>query len=312
MAGYWLLILLLPAFFTHKNLRKNTLLLAVAVCLLAGPALYARLQSLEELVRLTVIDVGQGQSILVTWQGKERGRALIDGGGFATGDFDIGRQVVTPVLTENAPARLDWIINSHSDAGHLQGLLFPLASFSVAHVAFGSHEPEKRTKTMGKRDAIIRSRHMTPQTVRAADTIFLSQHLSLKVLHPDETRGKSSNDNALVLRLMRDGKPLEIICGDVERKGLKELLESGEDCTAAVLIVPHHGSAGSFSPEFYDAVNPKLAVASCGYANTWHFPADRIRDALRERNIPLLTTADQGQIRITWKNGSMEVETARR
>ena len=311
MAGYWLLLLLLPSFFMRKNLRKNTLLGIAALCLMAAPVLYAQVQSREALVRLTVIDVGQGQSVLITWQGEEKGRALIDGGGFATGDFDIGKQVVTPVLTKNTPANLDWIINSHPDADHLQGLLFPLSSFSVGHVVSDPHAPEKRTKTLEKRDAILRRRNLGLQTAFAGDVLSLSRHLSLEVLHPGETPGNSSNDNALVLRLMLNGKPLALICGDVEKRGLKELLRSGANLDAEVLILPHHGSAGSFSPGFYDAVRPRLAVASCGYANTWHFPADIIRDALREKNIPLLTTADQGQIRITWKDEKIKIETAR-
>lgn len=311
MAGYWLLLLLLPAFFMRKNLRKNVALLAAALCLMAGPALHAHIKAQEELVRMTVIDVGQGQSILITWQGAERGRALIDGGGFATDSFDVGRQVVTPVLTGGAMARLDWIINSHPDADHLQGLLFPLSSFSVGHAVSAPYEPEQKTGVVERRDAVLQRRAIAPRTVRAGDTVTLAKHLTLEVLHPGEVPGKSPNDNALVLRLTLNGNPLALICGDVEKKGLKELLDSRQPLKAGVLILPHHGSASSFSPELYDAVRPQLAVASCGYANTWHFPADKIKDALKERSIPLLTTADQGQIRITWKNGVMHVGTAR-
>lgn len=311
MAGFWLLLALVPAVYMRKSPRKNAVLFAVALCLMAGPALRVLHQSEDDLVRLTAIDVGQGQSILITWQGKEKGRALIDGGGFAAGDFDIGRQVITPVLTRETLPRLDWIINSHPDADHLQGLLFPLASFSVKHAAASPTEPKKKTRTVAAWENTLRRRNIPLRTLRAGDSIPLAASLALDVLHPGETPGKSANDNALVLRLMKDGKPLALICGDVEKTALHELLAREADIAADVLVLPHHGSASGFSPELYDAVRPKLAVASCGYANAWHFPADEIRDALRIRHIPLLTTADDGQINITWKNGGMAAKSAR-
>ncbi|CAK7028941.1 MAG: hypothetical protein DELT_02698 [Desulfovibrio sp.] len=333
MAGYWLLILLLPALLLRKNIRKTTALAATALCLMAFPPVKAYLDAQNDRISLTVLDVGQGQSVLVTWQGqgRKKGRALIDGGGFGTGSFDVGRQIVTPVLTANALPRLDLVVNSHPDADHLQGLLFPLTAFSVKEVALGpentrpakthpakahpgkTHPDGQRTttKTAAQRDTILQQRGITPRTVRAGETLTLSSDLVLEVLHPGETTGKSSNDNALVLRLTLRGEPLALICGDIEKRGVRELLQTKAALDADVLIVPHHGSAGSFSPPLYDAVKPKLAVASCGYANSWHFPAENVREALRERNVPLLTTADHGQITVTWEKGVMTVRTAR-
>jgi len=312
MAGYWALLLLLPVACTARVLsRRALILLSAGLILAAGPSLHAAIAARRDMVSLKLLDVGQGQAVLIAWQGKNaNGRMLVDGGGFASGTFDVGRQIVTPVLTANAAPRLDWIVNSHSDADHLQGLLFPLAAFRIGNAAFGPDPGQKKTRIVARRDAILERRGIMPRLWRAGDAVTLAPGLVLEVLHPGNDPGLSHNNSALVLRLVRDGKPLALICGDVEKQGIARMLERGPRLEADVLILPHHGSGGSFSPKLYDAVKPKLALAACGYANTWHFPARAVREGLASRRIPLLTTADKGQITVTWKNG-MRVETAR-
>lgn len=312
MAGYWTLLLLVPVAYTARALsRRALLLLSAGLILAAGPSLHAAIAARRDMVSLKLLDVGQGQAVLVTWQGKNaKGRMLVDGGGFASGAFDVGRQVVTPVLTANAAPRLDWIVNSHPDADHLQGLLFPLAAFRIGNAAFAPDPGQKRTQIVVRRDAILERRGIMPRLWRAGDAVTLAPGLVLEVLHPGNDPGLSRNNSALVLRLVRDGRPLALICGDVEKQGIARMLERGPRLEADVLILPHHGSGGSFSPKLYDAVKPKLALAACGYANPWHFPARTVREGLASRRIPLLTTADKGQITVTWENG-MRVETAR-
>lgn len=316
MAGYWLLLLLIPMALTARAVTSKLLgTLALGLTLLVAPSLWAAFAAREDMVALQLLDVGQGQSVLISWQGKRgSGRALIDGGGFVSDSFDVGRQVITPALTDNKLPRLDWLINTHPDADHLQGLLFPLAEFQLANVAFGPAEPAKRTQTMERRDAILEQRNITPAVIRAGDAISLAPGLVLEVLHPGEDAEKmSANNAALVLRLVANGKPLALICGDLESEGLRSLLKRQVPLEAEVLILPHHGSAGSHSPALYDAVKPKLALAACGYANQWRFPAATIRDSLKQRGIPLETTADRGQIAVTWKeNAPMRTTFARK
>ncbi|SBW05602.1 ComEC/Rec2-related domain protein [uncultured delta proteobacterium] len=312
-AGYWLLLLLLPAVAPARAFsRRALLLLCLGLGLAAGPSLYPMLAGRRDSVQLTLIDVGQGQSVAVSWRSEgARGRLLLDGGGFASPFFDTGRQVVSPVLTDNKAPRLDWIVNSHPDTDHLQGLLFPMDAFMLGRVASGQNlgqdmgqDPEsaaKPTLAVRRRDAILRRRGITPEVWQAGDVITLAPDLSLQVLHPaPDGQALSSNDSALVLRLVWRGKPLALICGDLERKGINALLQRKSPLEADVLVLPHHGSAGSFAPQLYDDVAPRLALAACGYANAWNFPARKVRDALAVRAIPLATTAANGQIAVTW------------
>ena len=148
--------------------------------------------------------------------------------------------------------------------------------------------------------------------------------------------GEKGNNASLVLRLVWRGKGLALLCGDAEAPALRALLDglgenggalravgnsggttgqgnhgsacpdaddpgAGGPLAAQVLVLPHHGSARSLTPGFYEAVKPAVALAACGYANQWGFPSPEVREALRGLDIPLYSTAEAGQIRIVWK-----------
>ena len=74
----------------------------------------------------------------------------------------------------------------------------------------------------------------------------------------------------------------------------------GADLSAEVLVLPHHGSAGSLLPELYDAVRPQIAIASAGAYNAYRLPSRRVREELARRNIPLRVTGEEGEIHIRW------------
>ncbi len=313
--GFWLLLLLLPPLVMRRAFSRHSACMAVlGMLLLVGPSLGGGLRGLTPGVGLQLIDVGQGQSLLISWQGIDgaEGRVLVDGGGFApsassAASFDLGRQVVAPLLTANRAPELTWVVSTHGDADHLQGLLFPLASFTIAgfaqSVAEADPEQGTRSATVERKERILQARGIVPALWRAGDSIVLAPGLRLDVLHPRVGAAASSNNSSLALRLVWRDRGLALICSDLEKSGLRRMLADAakQDLSSDVLILPHHGSAGSLEPALYDAARPKLVLASCGYANQWRFPAAAVRRALAERGIPLETTADRGQISVEWR-----------
>ncbi len=311
-AGFWLLLLLLPPLCTRRFFTRRTACLAVlGMALLAGPSLGRGLDVLRPAVRLQLADVGQGQAALISWQGigGKSGRALVDGGGFSGDSFDVGRRIVAPMLTAEHAPDLTWIVNTHADTDHLQGLLYPLAAFRVGGFAGSAAEHPESAVPAGTAERILRARGMTPARWRAGDVIPLAPGLILEVLHPPPgpSGPSSANNNSLALRLVWNGAGLALIGGDLEKPGLRRLLDharQGRSLRAEVLVLPHHGSGGSLSPDLYAAVDPALALASCGHANQWNFPSPAVRRALAARGIPLETTAARGQISLTWRPGA--------
>ncbi|MDR2160683.1 MAG: ComEC/Rec2 family competence protein [Desulfovibrio sp.] len=331
-AGFWLICLALPAALLERARRRAVhqtcgpdrpaspdprrfiLLAGLGLTLLAAPLALAWLENRETRVSLRVLDVGQSQAVLVEWsglaadgrKGAESGRILIDGGGFFSSSADPGRNIVAPVLTDNALPRLDAVINTHPDTDHLAGLLYILEHFQVKGFAAGSGSPPPALASRLRR--VVAGRGLRPRELRAGDRLNLGPDLALEVLWPPDGQAgrKSSNNASLVLRLIWQGSPLALICGDAEIPALRGLLRRKADLRAAVLVLPHHGSRSSLIPDFYAAARPRVALVSCGYGNQWGFPAPEVRKALAACGIPLFSTAEFGQLRATWRTPGEE------
>lgn len=285
------------------------LLPCALILLLAGPVLRLH-DATDDSVRVTVLDVGQGQAVAIDLPGDRR--LLVDGGGFNSPRFDAGRDLVAPALTANRSPRLDMVLNTHPDTDHLRGLIHILDRFAVGHFATNGDAP----RGLNARDLtrVLARTGMEETPVYAGEVLSLGDGLTLRVLHPPPHHRGSSNNKALVARLERDGRGLAVLCGDAEAPALRDIVRSGTPLQAEVLVLPHHGSASSLLPAFYDAVAPRLAIASCGADNRYGFPAAGVQAALAERGVALRTTAEAGCIRLGWAAGgagALSVSTGR-
>ncbi|THB63634.1 MAG: DNA internalization-related competence protein ComEC/Rec2 [Desulfovibrio sp.] len=277
-----------------------------AVACMAWPFVQEQARIVRGQVTLTVLDVGQGQSLVL--ETPDGSRTLIDGGGFLTDKFDVGKAIVAKVLTRNRQAVLDRIVVSHPDLDHIRGTLYPLERFEVGEYVGNGKLPGGEWD-LARLERALADADMQPQVWRAGDVIDLGQGVALEVLHPSpDFESTKGNDHSLVMRLTWQGHGLAYLPGDVETKAINRVLEEDVEHEAQVLLLPHHGSKSSTSPELYQAVDPDLAVASCGYLNYWRFPSAEVRQALEEADIPLLTTPECGAIRFSWAAPDQEPE----
>ena len=333
-AGFWLLCILLPPLLVRLSRRPacppsaglfrrglNGPLLALvllAASMTLAPIAYGYYRYNTQPVSVRLLDVGQGQAVLVTWPG---GRALVDGGGIGGGrhggGFDMGQQVIAPALADNRPARVDWLIATHPDFDHLSGLIHPLEFFDVQQ-GFASNGGVAVPYLAAQLEAALKARpDVLPQVWSAgpegpARIPLGPEGLYFEVLWPpagaitSENAHKDSNAHSLVLRLVWQGRGLALLCGDVGKTGQNALVRKyghgpeGSGLEAQILVLPHHGAKSSLVPALYDAVAPELALAGSGYKNQWGFPSQAVREALAERGIPLLSTAEQGEIVVQW------------
>ncbi|MDR2726464.1 MAG: ComEC/Rec2 family competence protein, partial [Deltaproteobacteria bacterium] len=266
----------------------------------------------QQETRIRLLDVGQGQAVLLEWPG---GRGLIDGGGFASTRFDSGRDVLRPILTANRPPKLDFVAVSHMDRDHSGGIFFMLENFSVPLFVAGRNEDAGDAAHPGRarrsitQDHIRLARVLAARPIRAramslGERLDLAPGLCLEALWPPPGRVLRGNDS-LVLRLVRHGLGLALFTGDLPVKEQQAMLRlhAAQDLRADVLILPHHGSRRNLEPALYDAVRPVLALVSAGSGNAWDFPSQEVRAALAERDIPLLFTAEGGELAVSFTDG---------
>src|SRR5690606_13105380 len=166
------------------------------------------------LLTLTVIDVGQGDALLVeTPRGR---RVLIDGGGWpafgAAPARDVGERVILPFLRAERIGRLDLVVSTHPDGDHTLGLRAVLERMPVGLLVHnGWIGPGTAVDLLGpwraEADRLVwqgpgRPRALPHVALHAGDRILLEPGVSLTVLHPPrEGFPRDGNDGSLVLLL---------------------------------------------------------------------------------------------------------------
>lgn len=291
------------------------LLLAGGLLLLVGPMLRLT-ERLSPEIRLDVLDVGQSQAVALRLPGHMR--LLLDGGGSASPRFDPGQNIVAPVLLYNDGPRLKAVLNSHPDLDHMGGLVHILRQFTVS--AFFDNGRDSGDARGGWAAIWAQARRQYgAQPLAQGDVLQLgdpAHGLQLEILHPPRadrnTPGAGTaaleiwdgNNASLVARLTLYGQGLALIPGDAERRSLRHMIDQGLDLRAQVLVLPHHGSDSSYLPDLYEAVQPEVAVAACGFENRYGYPGKKVREWLDSAGIPLLFTGRDGQISLSWTSAS--------
>ncbi|MBO4311384.1 MAG: ComEC/Rec2 family competence protein [Desulfovibrionaceae bacterium] len=296
----WTMLLILAVWHAGRKgglpHRGKALLAAGAILLSCGPALWLH-AGFQQDIHLRVLDVGQGQSVLV--QGPGHFTLLIDGGGMRSPRFDTGRDVVRPVIANNAPLALDLLALSHPDTDHLRGLLFLARHARIGRVlvAEGLSEAQKKQPDYQEFLGVLARRGIPVLRLSPGQSLPLPHGLLLEV--PPGSEPGSKNDG-LALRLSCQGHGLAFIPGDDEKGTLNAMAASGADLRADVLIAPHHGSRRNISEAFIRSVDPGIVLASCGAFNQWRFPSRDLREMLERLGIPLHATSESGELHLVW------------
>lgn len=262
-------------------------------------------------LELTMIDVGQGDSLLVLFpDGK---RMLVDGGGIPSfgrqsrTQLDIGEDVVAPYLWDRGIRGLDIVAISHAHDDHIGGLPALVSDFHPREIWTGA-TPESPTWHAIREKAAQAGAKIVPLHSPA---LFAFGGAEIEVLAPMadyQPAETPKNNDSLVLRL-RYGRRSFLLAGDVERQVEDVMLDAGEVHRTDVLKVAHHGSKTSSTEAFLSAVNPMFAVISAGFENSYGHPNPAVLERLGEHHAAILRTDRDGLITIRTDGRRLWVET---
>ena len=238
-------------------------------------------------LRVDMLDVGQGDAILITSPAGKR--VLIDA---ATAGGDVRAQ-----LGRLGVGRLDLVVATHPHADHIGGMRAVIEDLEVGRYMDSGQAHTTRTYE-GLMEA-IEARGVRYQTARAGQTIRMDDRITLEVLWPGEApiRGTRSdlNSNSVVLRLDH-GESCFLFTGDAEEPTERRLIDGGRAADCDVLKVAHHGSDHSTSAAFLQAVAPSLALVSCGEGNRYDHPGPETMARLADAGVIILRTDTTGHI----------------
>jgi competence protein ComEC len=257
-------------------------------------------------LKVTFLDVGQGNAALIQFPGSET--MLIDGGGFPGSDFDIGEMVVAPFLLRSKILRIDTLVLTHPDVDHMRGLLYIAEHFGPKEFWYNGEKSE--SSDFQELTQILEAKGIkrkTPEDIKEGREIA---GVGLEILHPSERMlSRKSNDNSLVLKMSyRDTSFL--FTGDLEAAGERAVVSRREArLKSDVLLVPHHGSKSSSSSAFLDAVCPKVCIISAGRDNPFGFPSQDVLGRLRDAGCKIMRTDEVGAMEVSIEGAGLQVRS---
>jgi len=248
---------------------------------------------------ITVLDVGQGLAVLAR---TERHALLYDTGPAFNAFSDSGSRVILPYLRGEGIDRLDALVVSHDDRDHSGGAGSVLEAIPVG-ILWSSLSPDH---------ALLEAPAWRAPCVAGRKWIW--DGVSFEFLHPSGVsadRTVRANNQSCVLRIEGAGGRV-LLTGDIERAAERELLlRSSALLPADALLVPHHGSATSSTPEFVKQVAPRHAVFAVGHRNRFGHPREDVLARYREAGSELLRTDTGGAIQLRFATDNLRVDAER-
>lgn len=274
---------------TRGVLRSAALLTLCAVPILSA----VRVASQDVVVpRLTVLDVGQGDALLLRTPGHA---VLIDSGG-RVGDDRFGESTLLPLLLDRGVRRLDAAILTHAHPDHCGGMPAVLGALPVRALWLS---PQRFRGPCAQELLEAGSRHATPLRLVRGEEVRWIGGLRLILRVAARRFKRSPENNGSVVTEVGMGARSLLLTGDIEADAEESLAPRLRP--AAILKVAHHGSRTSSTPEFLDAVRPSIALISCGQGNLFGHPHASVLDTLSRRGIRVWRTD---------RNGSIDVEVS--
>ncbi len=282
-------------------------LAAIALALAVGSLGLAAAHRPNGTTRITVLDVGQGDSILV--EGGSGGRMLIDGGP------DPDRLLVE--LDRRLPPwdrRIGILVLTHPHEDHVAGLPILLERYRIGRIY------ETGMRGPGPGYAAFAHELATPTAppvgILATGARISLDDIRFRVLWPDPGRvpreppdaGRGINDVSIVLLGEVAGRRF-LLTGDVE-DDVDPLLAQRGLPPIDILKVAHHGSATASTPAFLGAVRPRVAIVSAGAGNPYGHPARSTIQRLADTGARVLRTDTDGSVAVAIdRDGTIAVAT---
>ncbi|MFJ8262739.1 ComEC/Rec2 family competence protein [Rummeliibacillus sp. NPDC094406] len=272
--------------------------LLVIFSLLLSLFIYVSPSSAASNVKVHVIDVGQGDSILIQ-TGNEN--VLIDGGNKGKGDEVVAYLKKQKVKTLNA------VVSTHPDADHVGGLAEVINSLNVKSV----YAPKVTHTTQAYKNfltAVKKEGLKIKVAKKGVEIPTKAKNITLKFLAPVKEYTKSDlNDWSGVLQLTHSKKKF-LFTGDAETQAENDMLKAGVLSKVDVLKVSHHGAKEATGTSFLNKVKPTYAVISVSKTNGYGHPTAETLNRLKKAKTKVYRTDKNGNVIFTSTGSKISVK----
>ena len=311
IVGYYALLacaLLMPRQRFGPLIRWSAL--GLCACLMLGGVGWEYLRARPDQLRVTFLDVGTGDAIVV--QTPEGHNLLIDGGGTYDGQFDIGARIVAPVLRRYRIGQFDLMAITHMHPNHARGLASLYRLFGAEQLL--TNGSPMYADYLEEMLALAAERGTRLHQAPSAPRHWRWGRLEMTILSPPPQdsplpwQPPGENDRSLVLRLQY-GKTRILLTGDIHHATEQWLAGHVDDLRADILHIPHHGSRTSTHPDFVERVQPAVGVITSGSGNSYGHPHPPTLATLAQHDVRVFRTDRHGAITVISDGERYWVET---
>lgn len=274
-----------------ENNKKYYLPLSILALILANIFIFQiDWQNSHRGLTFAMLDVGQGDALFI--ESPTGTQILVDGGP--------ARKILSPLSRVMNPfdKKIDAVIITNPDADHIGGFLDVLKNYQVGEVF--SSGTVSSSKTFKDLETQIQNKNIPNLLVKKGMRLDLGGGAVLDILFPDrDVSSWKTNDGSVVARLSY-GNTSVMLTGDAPKSTEKIILEdfSPSELHSDILKVGHHGSRGSTSLEFAQAVSPMYALISDGKGNSYGHPHQETLDVIEQINSKIFRTDLLGTITV--------------
>lgn len=252
-----------------------------------------------------IIDVGQGDSIFLR---SPSGKTMLVDASEA-GDFE----AIDAFLKTQGVTKLDVVVATHPHSDHIGAMYKVIRAYEIG--AFYMPDVTHTTSTFEKMLDALEEKDVSVKRAEASGETYLpwSDDVRVRILSPikgSNTEADDLNDWSVVLHISFGNSSI-LLTGDAEGPAETQMLEAypAEVLRATVLKAGHHGSSTSSSDAFLDAVNPEIAVISCGEGNDYGHPHTETLERYATRGMVVYRTDLGGTLHLIFNAQGVSVET---
>ena len=168
--------------------------------------------------------------------------------------------------------KINIVVSTHPHEDHIGGLINVLNSFKVDNIidSGASHT----TSTYKNYLKAIKANNINFVNWSLGQEFEIDSGIKFKILGPATKSSSDLNNSSIVIKLAFNDVSF-LFEGDAQNSEENQILSSGFDLKSDILKVGHHGSSSSSSPSFLNAVDPEIAVISCGKGNSYGHPTEQ-------------------------------------
>ena len=278
MMYYILISYILYSFYKRKYYKIIYLIIILIV--------HNNINYIDKYPLMTMIDVGQGDSILLKLP-YNKGNILVDTGGLYYDNYSIAESKTIPYLKSLGIKKIDYLILTHGDNDHIKESTYLYNNFKVGTTILNS----------GNNNQIEQNIIDTKKHLQFSKNILNVNGYKFYFLN--EKNKKNENDDSLIIYTNLNNYNI-LLMGDASKSNENYLLNEYNLGKMHILKVGHHGSYSSSSLSFIDKIRPEISLISAGSNNIYGHPHKQVLENLK--NSQIYVTKEKGSVNLLLKD----------